>query len=70
MGKHTEYSERQVIYFIPFVLVPIVVGHELTVYTTTEGNGQVELCVVIFDPPSGVPREFTLTINTQDGTAS
>ena len=39
-------------------------------YTTTEGDGQVELCVVIFEPTSGgAPREFTLTITTEDGTA-
>ena len=30
----------------------------------------VELSVVIFDPPSGgAPRPFTLSINTEDGTA-
>ena len=40
-------------------------------YTTTETDGFVELCVVLFDPPSGVaPRDFTLTITTTDGTAS
>ena len=59
-------SER----LIPFLLVPIIVGHERTVYTTSEGGGQVELCVVIFEPSSGgAPREFNLTITTENGTA-
>ena len=50
--------------------VPNTVGHEFTVYTTTEGEGIVELSVVIFDPPSGgAPQPFTLSINTEDGTA-
>ena len=50
--------------------VPITVGYEFTVYTTSEGEGMVELSVVIFDPPSGgAPRPFTLSINTEDGTA-
>ena len=50
--------------------VPITVGYEFTVYTTFEGEGMVELSVVIFDPPSGgAPRPFTLSINTEDGTA-
>ena len=59
-------SER----LIPFLLVPIIVGHERTVYTTSEGDGQVELCVVVFEPNGGAPREFTLTITTENGTAS
>ena len=50
--------------------VPITVGYEFTVYTTSEGEGMVELSVIIFDPPSGgAPRPFTLSINTEDGTA-
>ena len=50
--------------------VPITVGYEFTVYTTSEGEDMVELSVIIFDPPSGgAPRPFTLSINTEDGTA-
>ena len=58
-------------YPIYFPTVPITVGYEFTVYTTSEGEGMVELSVVIFDPPSGgAPRPFTLSINTENGTAS
>ena len=40
-------------------------------YTTSEGMGQVELCAVIFEPTSGgAPRPFTLSITTEDDTAS
>ena len=55
-------------YPIDFPTVPITVGYEFTVYA--EGEGMVELSVIIFDPPSGgAPRPFTLSINTEDGTA-
>ena len=56
--------------------VPIYVSYEFTVYTTSEGEGMVELSVVVFDSasggalrPGGAPRSFTLSINTEDGTA-
>ena len=50
--------------------VPITVGYEFTVYTTSEGEGMVELSVIIFDPPSGgAPRPFTLSMNTEDDPA-
>ena len=50
--------------------VSTTVGYELTVYTTSEGDGHVEMCAVVFDPPSGgAPRSFTLTVTTEDGTA-
>lgn len=54
----------------------ITVGYEFTSYTTSEGQGYVELSVIIFDPlsggplPGGAPRPFTLSVNTEDGTAS
>ena len=56
----------------PFSLhtVPIVVGYERTSYTTTETEGFVELCAVIFQPASGeAPRLFELTVNTENGSA-
>ena len=50
--------------------VLITVGYEFTIYTTSEGQGLVELSVVIFDPPTGgAPRQFALSVDTQDGSA-
>ena len=54
----------------PSLPVPIAVGYEFTVYTTTETQGSVVLCAIVFDPPFGAPRPFNLTATTQDGTAS
>ena len=49
----------------------ITVGYEMTLYTTPEGDTEVELCVVIYEPPSGeTPRSFVLSYSTADGTAS
>ncbi|CAI8013544.1 hypothetical protein GBAR_LOCUS8570 [Geodia barretti] len=51
--------------------VNINVGYDPISYVASEGQGSVELTIVIFDPPvGGAPRPFTLVINTQDGTAS
>ena len=51
--------------------VPITVGYNPVFYTTNEEQGYVVLNITIFDPPAGgSPRLFTLTVNTQDGTAS
>ena len=56
----------------------ITVGYEFTVYTTSEGQGMVELSVIVFDPQpdgtlpplsGGAPRPFTLSVNTEDNTA-
>ena len=53
-----------------FSAVDITVGYELTVYTTTEGQGEVELCAVIFEPDTGgAPRPFELSFTTEDGSA-
>jgi hypothetical protein len=50
--------------------IPIVVGYEVTTHTTTETDGYVELCAVIFETLSGLaPRPFELTVNTGDGSA-
>ena len=47
-----------------------MVGYEVTTYTTTETDGYVELCAVVFEPPSRLaPRPFELTVNTGDGSA-
>ena len=62
--------------FYPFPTVLITVGYEFTVYTTSEGQGMVELSVIIFEPrpdgtlpPGQAPRPFTLSVSTEDGTA-
>ena len=49
---------------------PIVVGYDPTVYTTSEGEGMVELNIFVFSHPvTGTPRPFTLSVSTIDGTA-
>ena len=49
---------------------PITVGYEMSFYTTSEGQGFVELCAAITEPVSGVaPRPFNLTASTADGSA-
>ena len=47
----------------------ITVGYERTVYTTTEGQGMVELCAVVISHPGGAPGAFTISATTRDGTA-
>ena len=47
-----------------------MVGYNQTFYSTTEGNGSVIVCVVIFEPQAGgSPRPFTLSYNTENYTA-
>ena len=49
---------------------PITVGYESTVYTTDEGQSQVELCAMIFVPDDGgAPRPFSILTSTTDDTA-
>ena len=49
---------------------PIRVGYEFTQYTTSEGEGVVELCAIIYVPASGgAPRDFVIEANTRDGSA-
>ena len=46
------------------------VGYDPTVYTTSEGEGMVELNIFVFSHPvTGTPRPFTLSVTTTDGTA-
>ena len=52
------------------LLVPIDVGYEFTVYTTTEGEGFVTLCVVVMNLDEGSPRPFVISATTDDGVAS
>ena len=53
-----------------FLTDAIRVGYERSVYTTDEGQGVVELCAIIYDPPSGgAPRPFFIFASTMDGTA-
>ena len=48
----------------------IIVGYEKTIYTTSEVAGIVELCVIVYSPPSGeAPQMFTLSATTMDNTA-
>ena len=47
---------------------PIEVGYEMTEYSTSEGDGEVELCAVLIDP-STAPRGFVLSASTRDGSA-
>ena len=53
-----------------FLTDPIRVGYERSVYTTGEGQIEVELCAIIYDPPSGgATRPFFILATTMDGTA-
>ena len=46
------------------------VGYDPTVYTTSEGEGMVELNISVFSHPvTGTPRPFTLSVTTHDSTA-
>ena len=48
----------------------MTVGYEAVVYSVTESQRQVELSIIITDPPSGgAVRPFTLSLNTNDVTA-
>ena len=48
----------------------IQVGYDPTLYVTSEGEGMVELNILVFSHPvTGTPRPFTLSVSTQDGTA-
>ena len=47
----------------------IEVGYEYTTYTTSEGQENVLLCVVVTNFPDGAPRPFTLLATTEDGSA-
>ena len=49
----------------------IEVGYEPTLYTTSEGERVVELTIVVFSHrDGGTPRPFTLSVFTENGTAS
>ena len=49
---------------------PIRVGYEFIQYTTSEGEGVVELCAIIYVPASGgAPRDFVIEANARDGSA-
>ena len=48
----------------------IQVGYDPTVYVTSEGQGYVDLNIVVFSHPvDGAPRPFYLSVTTSDGTA-
>ena len=48
----------------------IEVGYDPVSYVTTETAGFVDLTIRVFSHPGGSPRPFSLSINTEDGTAS
>ena len=49
---------------------PIRVGYERSVYITDEGQTDVELCAIIYEPPSGrALRPFFIFATTTDGSA-
>lgn len=48
-----------------------LVGYETTLYTTSEGIEQVEICAVLMSPgPATAPGYFVLSWTTESGTAS
>ena len=48
----------------------ITVGYELATYTTSEGEGTLELAITVFNfPTNGTPQPFTLSVSTEDGSA-
>ena len=50
---------------------PITVGYEFTVYSTSESAGVVEICAIIYEPPTGgALRDFVVSSTTRDGSAS
>ena len=68
MNYYTLHSNSRL---FSFHAVLIEVGYELTLYVTSEGQGAVNLSIIIFNPPTGrAPRPFTLSVSTEDGTAS
>ena len=56
-----------VIYYV-CITAPIEVGYEMTEYTTSEEDGEIELCVVLINP-ARAPREFVLSASTRNGSA-
>ena len=48
-----------------------IVGFEQTSYTIVEGAGEVEICVIVYQPSGDIPVEFPFEVDvrTDDGTA-
>lgn len=43
----------------------IAVGYEFSLYTTSKGIGQIEICTVLMDPgPATAPQDFVYRPNT------
>ena len=52
-------------------IVDIFVGYNSTLYTTSEGIGQVQVCAVLMAPGSAIAlQDFILSSTTENGTAS
>ena len=48
----------------------IAVGYELETYTTSEGEGSLELTITLFNfSTDGTPQPFFLSVSTEDGSA-
>ena len=56
--------------YCSFLIDPIEVGYEFTVYTTSEGERFIQLCAVVTSHVAGSPRPFTIASTTEDGVAS
>ena len=48
-----------------------IVGFEDTIYTVVEGEGDVDICVIVYQPGGEIPVEFSFEVGvmTSDGTA-
>ena len=54
-----------------FLPAPIDVGYEFTIYSTSETEGEVQLCAQIYNPNmGGALRPFVISSTTRDGSAS
>ena len=52
------------------LLSEIEVGYELPAYTAREGDGRVDLTIIVSSHRNrGTPRPFTLSVTTRDDTA-
>ena len=53
-----------------FYIAGITVGYEFEVYNITETIGTVQICAVMYNPPSGgAPQGFVVSSTTRDGSA-
>ena len=54
-----------------FIFDDVADSFEFSLFTTSEGVGQVEICAVLMDPgPATAPQDFVFSLTTESGTAS